>query len=193
MRMRLLAGLLAIFGTLPMLSAEDKPDHPLKTAKLGEWVEYKLTAQGLPQALTIRHTVSDKTDTALTVRIDISMGSAKQPTKVKTFSLTEPYDPLRMLQDEVGPFRGEIKMGNTGAETLKLNNKQYTTKWSEAVMTGEVMGKTVITKLKVWQSKEVPLSGMVRMDLKMDNMGALSEINMDLVGTGIDKIETKKK
>ena len=58
-------------------------------------------------------------------------------------------------------------------------------------MSGEVLGKKIVTKLKIWQTKDVALSGMVKMDLKTDNMGATSEMNMEFSGTGVDKIEKK--
>ena len=191
MRMRILAGLVALIGLVPTLSADDKVEMPLKNAKLGEWVEYKLTAQGVPQPIAIRQTVTDRTETDLTVKIETSMGGVKQPTKTKVLPLSKPYDPLKMLQDEAGPFRGEVKMGKTGSEVLKLNGREFKTTWSEAEMSGEVLGKKIVTKLKVWQTKDVALSGMVKMDLKTDNMGATSEMNMEFAGTGVDKIDKK--
>jgi len=193
MQMRILAGLVALFGLVPTVSADDKVEMPLKNAKLGEWVEYKLTAQGVPQPITIRQTVSDRTDTDLTVKIETSMGGVKQPAKSKVLSLSKPYDPIKMLQDEAGPFKGEVRVGKTGTEDLKVNGKELKTTWTEAEMSGEIMGKKVTTKLKVWQTKDVPLSGMVKMDMKMDNMGATSEMNMEFVGTGVEKIEKVEK
>lgn len=181
MRVRMLAGLIAMLGFVPLLSADD---HPFKSVREGDWIEYKMTSKLLPQAMMTKQTVSSKTDKEVTIRVESTMGGAKQPPEETKIDLTKEFDPIKMLQGKDSPVSGEFKKGNKGKDKVKVGGKDYDANWTEAELIADAMGQKVNTKIKIWQAKDAPMGGIVKMDMTMTIKDQTFEMNMELTGSG---------
>jgi hypothetical protein len=51
-----------------------------------------------------------------------------------------------------------------GTEKLKVGDKELDTKWTKSKYTTTAGGVTVVSEYKMWLCKDVPVSGLVRMD-----------------------------
>jgi hypothetical protein len=169
---------LSLIFLVPALHAGE--EHPFKKAKVGDWIEHKLTG-GLVQGTT-KMTLVAKDDKEVTYEIASTfsfMGKeTKSPVQTQKMDLTKDYDAISAANLKSNNTKIE-KVGE-GKEKLKVGGKEYDTKWTQLKSTTTVQGVTVVNEFKMWYSKDVPLSGLVRMDT---TAGGMTQ-KLELVGFG---------
>jgi hypothetical protein len=154
-------------------------DNPYKKAKIGDWIEYKLT--GTIQGTTKMTVVAkDDKEVALEVTGTYSfMGKESAvPKQIQKIDLTKDYDAISAAN--LKSNNTKIDKVGEGTEKLKVGGKEFATKWTKLKSTTEVQGVTVVNEFKMWFSKDVPLGGLVRMDTGASGVNT----KLELVGSG---------
>lgn len=159
-------------------------DHPLKKAKVGEWIEFVTSSASMGQKMEIKtkQTVVAKDDISVTLRMVTTMMGKEQPPRDIKIMLDKPYEPFAQgLPDAVVTTLGE------GNETITVGGKSYDCHWVKAkVVATKPMAMESTTKF--WSSKDVPVNGMVRMEseavMTIDGKARNSTTSMQLTGSG---------
>ena len=161
-------------------------DNPYKTAKVGEWIEYAMTTQVMGQNMQMKtkQTVTARDATSVTIKIESWMGGQKMPASEQKILFEKPFEPYNLdakMTDAVVTPMG------TGSETLTVGGKPYACQWAKVhIVATKPMPMDSITK--VWSSKAVPMSGMVKMEtdttMKMGEKSMVTKMTMELAGFG---------
>src|SRR5436190_1514761 len=111
---------LAVIALAPAALSAAEPDNPFKNAEKGQWVSFKMTGKfgGMETNGTIKQTVLDKTDKAVTVEATISINGMDFPPQKKTIDLTKPFDPLSATSLPVGG-KAKSEKKESGKETIE--------------------------------------------------------------------------
>jgi hypothetical protein len=175
--------LVIVFCAMPLTSpAGEKADNPLKKAKIGDYVAYKMiaTLDGKDKEVSVKSTVSAKNDKELTAETAITyefMGKTVNKTDKDTkIDLTKPYDQIGAIAHYLKEGKWE-KTGD-GKEKIKVGDKTYDCTWIYAKGVGDADGVKTEVKAKLWFDKSVPLWGLVKWEIKSN------KINMRLEITG---------
>jgi hypothetical protein len=180
---RLLSAAALAVCLIPTAYAGDD-ENPFKKAKVGDYTEYKLTStiMGTNVDGTTRMTVTAKDDKEATIEVTgkvRNMGTEVNiPPQKQKIDLTKPFDPTSMANLPKG---GDVKVEKGDApEKIMAGGKQYECNWMKAASTFKVGDMSIQSDIKVWLSKDVPLSGIVKMELK----SKLANMTMELTGSG---------
>src|SRR5207253_10420095 len=92
--------------------------------------------------------------------------------------LTKPYDPASAAMQK-NP-KGKFEKTGEGKEKNKIGDKTYDCNWMSGKLVAEAMGIKLNSDVKVWFAKSVPMSGLVKMEMKSD----LANVNMELTESG---------
>src|ERR1043165_1695653 len=170
-----------VLATLAFASFAADEENPYKSAKIGDWVEYKSNteAQGFKMESKMKHSVTAKTDKEVTVAIEMDMNGQKHTQEMK-IDLTQKYDPTTAGAPP-GQKAPKVEKVKEGDETLTIGGKAYKSHWTESKMTMDAGGQPMETESKTWISKDAPLGGLVKMEMKM---GAGMKTTMELTGSG---------
>jgi len=173
----LLLALIAFVGR-----AEDL-EHPYKSAKVGDWVEYTSHTEGngFKMDSTTKQTVTAKSDKEVTIKIDSEMQGRKNSQETK-IDLTKKFDPNEM-PGMPGGAKPKVEKIKEGDESVTVGGKQYATHWVENKITMEMQGMKMENQSKTWTAKEAPLGGMVKMEMNM-SMGMKMTMEMTASGSG---------
>src|SRR5262249_22108808 len=176
----LLSAACVVFCLAPLAAAEEM-ENPFKKAKVGDWAEYKMTTSvgGNNIEAKMKMSVTAKTDkevTMKTVAIINGMEVGGQDTKI---DLTKPYDPTSTANVPKGTDATVEKAGE-GKEKIKVGGKEYDCTWMKMKIKAKIGGMDFDSDTKIWMSKSVPLSGMVKMEMK----SKLADVTMELTDTG---------
>ncbi len=185
MRLLLAGVVLALCGVPALHSAEE--ENPFKKAKVGDWAEYKMltVAMGVKIDGKLKMTVTAKDDNKATLKPTASIKDTPEVAGQEIeIDLTKPYDPISTAGLPKGT-EAKIEKDGDGDEKIKVNGKEYNAKWSKIKMSAKVMGQDFDADIKYWTSKDVPLSGMIKMEMK----SKFADMTMELVGTGGKKAE----
>lgn len=161
---------------------QEKGDNPFKTAKVGDFVAYKMTTSvvGKDIEISMKQTVVAKNEKEVTLKTTtVFMGNAL-PGQESKIDLTKPYDPAAAA---TANKKGKFEKTGDGKEKIKIGEKTYECNWLAGKVVAEAGGKKLESDIKVWFSKSVPLSGMVKMEMKSN----LANILMELSETGSAK------
>jgi hypothetical protein len=155
-------------------------DNPFKKAKIGDWVEYKMTGPNVEGKT--RMTIVAKDDKEVTYELVSTFAFMGKETaapvqKVKV-DLTKNYDPI--VADNLKRTGTKIEKVGEGTETIKVGDKKYKTKWTRTKYTTTVNDITVVSDYTMWLSTDVPLSGMV----KMETTTGMTTMRVELVASG---------
>ena len=137
-------------------------DNPLKKAKVGEWIEFATHAEvmGQTRETTMKQTVVAKDAVSVTMRTVTTMMGREMPPQDVKIMLDKPYEPYKSsASDAVVTQLGE------GSETIIVRGKSYNCHWVK-VKTVETKPQAVESVTKVWGCKDVPVSGMVKMEIR---------------------------
>ncbi len=163
-------------------AAED--ENPFKKAKVGDYTEYKLTtaAMGVNFEGKTKMTLIAKDDKEATVEITgkiMNMGmEVDLPPRKQKIDLTKPYDPTSSANLPKG---GDVKIEKgDGTEKIMAGGKQYECSRIKATSTFKIGDMNIESDVKVWSSKDVPLSGMVKMEMT----SKFANVTMELTGSG---------
>jgi hypothetical protein len=176
-KMRSLLALLLCLVATALPAAED---NPFKKAKVGDWVEYKMTSATVGGTTKMTIVAADDKEVIYEVTSTFTyMGqeSAGPVQKLKV-DLTKSYDPI--IAANLKRTGTKIEKVGEGTETIKVGGKRFKTKWTKLKSTTVVNDVTVVSEFHSWYSKDVPLSGLVRMDTTTGMM----TMRLELIGSG---------
>jgi hypothetical protein len=122
MRFRLFA-VAVVVGLAPLASA-GKQENPLKKAKVGDWVEYKMTtiASGVTLDGSSKSTLIAKDEKEATIRTTVILAGKNFPDQEKKIDLTKPLNPLDMVKGPKGD--NTVEKGKEGKEIIKIGGKE---------------------------------------------------------------------
>ena len=152
--MRFKTGMVVAALLLVTALARAEDENPLKSAKVGDWIEYKSVMSG-PANIesSMKQTVTAKTDDELTIDMVMKTPAGEQKQTMK-IDLKKKYDPRGMGGE------GEFKEIDKGEETIEVAGKTLKTQWSTYEITMK-NGPVKSIKGKSWVCKDVPLGGLV--------------------------------
>jgi len=173
--------LLCLSFALSAISAIQAEENPFKTAKEGDWAEYKVTAisMGSPLDMKLKWTVAANDGMIVTLKATAIDGKTEIPGPETKIDLSKPYDPT-VTAGLPADANTTIEKVETGKEKIKVGSKEHDCTWTKYKVTGSVMGMDTESELKVWTSKEAPLSGMVKLEMKNKHV----EFAAELAGSG---------
>jgi len=163
---------------VPAVRGADE-ENPFKNAKVGDWVEYKIIGSAVEGKTKM--TILAKDDKAATYEVTTSISfmgkESTGPAQTKKIDLTKSYDAISAANLNKDAVKIE-KQGN-GMEKLKIGDKEYDTTWTKLKATST--GKIVMEMdYKMWFSKDVPLSGMVKMETTWPG----TTVKLEMIGSG---------
>jgi len=160
---------------------QEKAENPFKNAKVGDYLTYKMTMSlmGKDHEATMKETVVAKTDKEVTLKSVTT--PSKGENEAQKIDLTKPYDPVVVFMghDKDAKF---AKTGE-GEEKIKVGDKTYECHWVAGKATSSFGEDKVEADVKLWYSKSVPLSGMVKMEGKGDKF----HMRVEVTGWGHEK------
>ena len=162
MRCVLAVGFLASL-VVPCAMAADT-DNPFKKAKAGDWAEYRMTAPNYEGKTKM--TIVTASDKEVVYQVEAAFTAFGQtqtaPVQKITVDLSQPYDAISAANmKQMGVTMEKVA---EGTEKLKVGDKELDTKWTKSKYTSTAGGVTVVSEYKMWFCKDVPVSGLVRMD-----------------------------
>ncbi len=143
---------LVLLGIAGMTWAQDA-DLPLKRAKIGDYVVFKMTG---PVTGTMRQEVVAVSEKDVTVKTITTLNGMTLPADVKAYPINNKYDPTNGNKDV------KIVAESSGEETLKIGGKEYRCTWRAVTTSAKVADMEVKSEGKVWISKDAPVFGMVK-------------------------------
>ncbi|MDY3553959.1 hypothetical protein R5W24_003073 [Gemmata sp. JC717] len=188
MRFRLLAVFALVLAPLAVRAADE--ENPYKSAKVGDFAEYKLTTKvgDLSIPGTMRQVVTEKTDKELTLKIVSAVefgGQKKENEQTQKIDLTKPFDPTKGGAVP-GGGKVDIEKLKDGKEKVKIDGKEYDTSWTTYKAKMKVFGQDIESEMKVWTSKDMPL-GMLKMTMTGKFAGQDMESAVELTKFGNKK------
>ena len=176
MRIRLLSVVMIVCVAPLAAPAQEKMENPYKNAKIGDYVGYKMTtsAAGKDFEMSMKQTVSAKSDTEVTLKTDVMFMGNALPSMDTKIDLTKPFN----FADAVtkGKTKGKFEKTGEGKEKIKVGDKTYDCTWITGKVAAEAKGMKIDSDVKVWMSKSVPMSGMVKLEMKSTQFNVSMEI-----------------
>jgi hypothetical protein len=179
MRSIFAAALLVSF--VPAVHGADD-ENPYRNAKVGDWVEYKMTGAGFEGKTKMTIVAKDDKELTFEIASTFTAGGKEMtgPLQKQTIDLTKKYDPVKDgIVKENGVDVKFEKLGE-GEEKIKFGDKEFDTKWTKTKTTSTVNNITIVSEFKMWFCKDVPLSGLVRMDTTVQ----MTTTKLELIGLG---------
>jgi hypothetical protein len=159
-------------------------DNPLKNAKVGEWIEFVMNTEtmGTKMDMKMKQTVVAKDAVSVTLRTVSTMMGKEMPPQDSKILFDQPYEPYKAgFQDAVVTPLGE------GNETITVGGKAYSCHWVKVKVVA-TKPQAVEATTKVWTCKDVPVSGMVKMEtesnMKIGDKMMATKMTMELTGAG---------
>jgi hypothetical protein len=162
-------------------------ENPFKKAKVGDWTEYKMTtgATGANFTAKMKMIATAKNDKEVTVT---TTGSASlngkdlppAPEQQTKIDLGKPYDGALAAANLPKGADAKFTKESTGEEKLKVGDKEYGCVWTKGKITGKINGQDHESTIKLWTCKDVPLSGLVKMEMK----SKFATMTLELTGSG---------
>src|SRR5262249_11191980 len=155
-------------------------DNPFAKAKVGEWVEYRMTGPGMEGKTKM--TIVAKGDREVTYEVAATFSAVGQemvaPIQRMTVDLTKPYDAISAAN--LKRTGTKIETEAEGAEKLKAGGKEFDTKWTKMKCTTTQNGVTIVSDFKFWFCQDVPGWGLVRMETSAGTFTT----KLELIGSG---------
>jgi hypothetical protein len=153
-------------------------ENPFRKAKVGDWVEYQSKDSMLVKNKLTIVAKDDKEASYEVVTTVLQNGKEKVlPIYIMKIDLTKPYDPNTWAMQ--GKNVATEKIGN-GKEKIKVGDKEYDTSWTMMKTMTNVNGQTSVGTSTMWISPDVPLFGMVRVELESPTFFS----QVELIGSG---------
>lgn len=171
-------------GTLVLPLKSLATDNPYRSAKVGEWVENLMITEtmGRKVEMKMKQTIVDKDDVSVTMRTTGTMMGREIPPQDTKILLNQTYDPYTQ-----GYTDAKVTRLGEGDETVSVGGKSYKCHW-EKVKVVATRPAAVESTFKLWSSKDVPLSGMVKMEsdsvMTMGTQTMNTKMTMVLTGSG---------
>lgn len=181
--MRLFTATLVLACFVTSLRADDEADNPFRNSKVGDWIEYKMTGQLMSGKTKMTVTSKDDKELAYEIAGTFTMNGKEMtaPLQKQIIDLTKSYDPIVAANLKASGVKTE-RLGE-GAEKLKVGGREYDAKWIKTKTTATANNITIVSEGKMWFCKDVPLSGLVKMET---STGPVATV-LELVATGSKK------
>lgn len=152
--------------------------NPLKTAKVGDWVQYKSTTKTGSKAFEgeTKQQVIARDDKTVTLKTTVLSKGKELLSHEKKVDLTKPFEGFLALPTKDNPNAKAEKVGE-GKETIKIGDRTYLCTWTKMRATIEVGDKQFLSDVKMWIAATVPLEGLVKMEMKSDTTQAVMELS----------------
>jgi len=170
-------------------AAAETQDNPFRNAKVGDWIRHRMKtgAQGQTQEMTITMTLKAKTEQEATVAVAVELAGMKMPAQEQKIPLDEPYD-IAKAQATAAAAGVKTEIVGQGEEKVSLGGKTYACRWIETDLSGAAEAVPMKAKSKIWICKDLPLSGLVKLETTMENgedgQAMTSVTTMELVDSG---------
>jgi hypothetical protein len=166
----LVAAVVLMLVGSPMGVAWQDAENPYRKAKVGDWVEY--TAEIGGQTMTMRQTVTAKTDKVAKVKSELKIGTNAMPGTEIEIPLDKPLDPTQFqsMGAQGGNVKPKVKELERKADTIKAAGKEFQATRYKMQSEVDFNGQTLTSTVTVWVSPEAPLSGMVKMQVETPMM-----------------------
>jgi len=181
--MKHLLAAIALFTCASLVGAQE--ENPFKKAAVGDWADYKLdtTAQNIKLTGKMRIAVKAKTDDKATIRTTITINDQEVSAQETTIDLTKPFD-YTSTTGLPGAAEAKVeKVGEPKIEKIKVAGKDVETVLSTLKLTATVMGNPFDSEIKVWTSKDLPLAGLAKMDVR----SKVADMDITYTGSGNGK------
>lgn len=165
-------------------AAHGAEEHPYKTAKVGDWVSYKNTVSlptGQKMESPMKQVVTAKDETSVTLKVTTEAAGQSYDSEQK-IDLTKEWTGVPEMPN------AKVEKLEEGKEDAKAGEKSYACNWVKYKISAEVNGVATVNNAKIWTSKDVPLGGLVRMEMATDmDVGGTkmtTQMVMELTGSG---------
>jgi hypothetical protein len=163
---------------------QEKMDNPYKNAKVGDYVTYKVTTsvgEMKFDGTTWKEVVTATDDKEATIKTTSTLKGKETASPTQKIDLTKPFDIASAAMQVMK--KGKFEKTAEGKEKIKIGDKTYECTWITGKVVADVNGKKSESEIKAWKSKDVPLSGLVKMEMKSDFLNMQIEIS----GSGNEK------
>jgi hypothetical protein len=164
-------GVLSLFLVLAVLAQAQEAEQPLKKAKVGDYVIFKLSSD--VAKMSMRQEVTAVTEKEVTIRSTTTVNGMELKATEQTIDISNKADPAVEARN-----RKDKKIVDTGKgqETLKINGKDYRCEWRSNTTTVTAGGKEITSESKVWTSKDAPVYGLVKTESKVFGQVTVMEL-----------------
>ena len=160
---RLFSGLLVVLMLLGCAAVAQAVENAWKTAKIGDWVEYKSVADmgTMKMESSMKMEVVKKDEKTVTIKTEMAANGQKMPGQDMTIPLDVPAGDPQM------PPGAKLEKVAEGDEKITVGGKEYACHFvkNKVTMVMEIpnMPKQEMEQITtVWTSKDVPCGGMVK-------------------------------
>lgn len=164
------AAMVLAFGGASLGLAWQDTENPYRKAKVGDWVEY--TADFGGQTMTMRQTVTARTDKVAKVKTEMKIGANAMPGSESEIPLDKPLDPTQFqsMGGRTGNAKAKVKELERKSDTIQAAGKEFRSTRYKMQSEVEVNGQTLTSTVTVWISPDAPLSGMVKLQVETPMM-----------------------
>jgi hypothetical protein len=145
--------------------------EPLRKAKVGDYVVFKLTGGGVKG--TMRQEVTAVTDKSVTIKSTSTTNGITLPASEQTIPLAPKVDPA--VEAKNREANKIVDTGN-GEETLTIGGKGYKCQWRSNSTTTMQGGTKIVSEAKVWISADAPVYGLVKTETKVFGQTTVMEM-----------------
>lgn len=160
---RLFSGLLVVLMLLGCAGMAQAVENAWKTAKIGDWIEYKSVADmgAMKMESTMKMEVVKKDDKTVTIKNEMSANGQKMPAQEMAIPLEVPAGEPQM------PPGAKMEKLAEGDEKITIGGKEYNCHFvkNKVTMTMEIPNmpkQNMEQTTTVWTCKDVPCGGMVK-------------------------------
>ena len=177
MRFILIAAQMALMVSVVYGADEE---NPFRKAKVGDWAEYKMTGPNISGSTKMTIVGKDEKEVAYEITSKFSAFGQETvgPVQKIKVDLTKSYDPV--VAANLQQNNTKIEKVGEGNEKLKVAGKEIETKWTKTKATTTVNDMQIISEYTMWFYKDIPISGMVKMETS--TMGTITKV--ELVASG---------
>lgn len=172
----------SVIGLVAVSNAASQ-DNPFKNARVGDWAEYKMTTStgGFTIDGKIRMEVTVTSNREVRLKTTATVNGLDVPIEETLIDLTKPYDPSHWA----GLWNGtnaSIQKAGDGEEKITVGGKHYQTTWQRMKMIARLSGFEFEADTRIWRSKTVPLSGMVKLEMNSEITNMEIKTVLELTG-----------
>jgi len=160
----------------PAAGDKEKDDNPFRTCKVGDFTGYKLitSANGKDIDGSMKITVIEKNEKTVKIKTFATFMGFDVPGEEDTIDLTKPFDTQSVIN--LGERGAKFEKSGEGTSKITVGGQQYDANWVTGKAVAQNGNRIIESEIKVWFSKSVPLSGVLRMETKRRSANVLLEL-----------------